>query len=227
MWTETRNLAIRGSKLAAEGSCSWVPVRSAPASCNFSDVMFPKLNGAVVLGLLLGGASCSPTTSERLGLSDPATSPTVDLKRYMGTWFEIASYPTRFQAGCTGTTATYELRSDGTVSVTNRCRKPDLSGQETVARGHAQLASSDSSSRLKVSFFWPFYGDYWILERGEYYEYAVVGHPSRDYLWILSREKSLPSKVYAGILERLRRQGFETTRLRKTIQIPPKRVDSR
>jgi apolipoprotein D and lipocalin family protein len=146
------------------------------------------------------------------------TVPHVELARYVGTWYEIASYPQRFQKGCTGTTATYTLRNDGTVEVLNRCARDSLNGRVTVARGRARVVDKQSNAKLKVSFFWPFWGDYWIIDLGRDYEYAVVGHPSRKYLWILSRTPVLDDAVYDGILERLRAQGYDTTRLVRTLQ---------
>lgn len=146
------------------------------------------------------------------------TVPHVNLTRYVGTWYEIASYPQRFQKGCTGTTATYTLRANGTVEVINRCARDSLNGRVTVARGRARVVDRRTNAKLKVSFFWPFWGDYWIIDLGRDYEYAVVGHPSRKYLWILSRSPHMDDASYAVILERLRAQGYDTTRLVRTLQ---------
>ncbi len=160
-------------------------------------------------------AAAAPGRAEKRPLE---TVPHVDLARYAGTWYEIASYPQRFQKGCTGTTATYRLRADGTVEVLNRCARDSLDGRITVARGRARVVDKSSNAKLKVSFFWPFWGDYWIIDLGRDYEYAVVGHPSRKYLWILSRTPTMAPAVYEGILERLREQGYDTGLLRKTLQ---------
>jgi apolipoprotein D and lipocalin family protein len=141
----------------------------------------------------------------------------VDLERYMGSWYEIASFPQRFQKGCTASTATYSLRDDGMVAVVNRCMKR---GRESTARGRARVVDPRAPAKLEVSFFGPFWGDYWIVDLGDEYDYAVVGHPSRDYLWILSRTPSMDPGTYDGILERLRAQGFELDRLQKTRQPP-------
>lgn len=149
------------------------------------------------------------------------TVPHVDLTRYMGTWYEIASFPQRFQKGCTGTRATYTLRPDGRVEVVNRCARDSLAGRVTVARGTARVVDTRTNARLKVSFFWPFWGDYWIIDLGRDYEYAVVGHPGRGYLWILARTPEMEPDVYDGILERLRAQGYDTTRLVRTLQALP------
>ena len=136
----------------------------------------------------------------------------VDLPRYMGRWYEISSFPQSFQKGCTNTTADYALRDDGKVSVRNQCL---VDGKQKVANGTA-YAVDETNAKLRVTFFWPFYGDYWVLELGGAYEYAVVGAPGRDYLWILSRRPELSRATYAGILSRLRAQHFDVSRLRMT-----------
>ena len=139
-----------------------------------------------------------------------AVVPQVDLDRYMGTWYEIASYPTWFQQGCAGSTATYTLHPDGTVDVLNQCRRE---GKLDAAHGTAWVPDPSAPAKLRVRFFRPFSGDYWIIDLGPEYEYAVVGHPSREYLWILSRTPSMDPAVYAHILERLRLNGYDPDRL--------------
>lgn len=171
----------------------------------------------LVLGAL-SVAGCAATTTARLHLPPLATVPHVDLERYLGTWYEIASFPQRFQRGCTGTTATYARNADGTIAVLNRCRKGSLDGEEKSAEGRARVVDPSTNAKLEVSFFRPFWGDYWIVDLGSDYEYAVVGHPSRDYLWILSRTPTMDPGVYDGIVARLRAQGYEVERLNRTLQ---------
>jgi apolipoprotein D and lipocalin family protein len=142
----------------------------------------------------------------------------VELERYLGVWFEIASYPQRFQKDCTATQARYTLAGEGDIRVENQCRKHTLDGKLDVARGRARVVDTTTNAKLEVSFFRPFWGDYWIIDLGAQYEYAVVGHPSREYLWILSRAPTLDPAVYAGILERLVAQGYDTSRLQVTLQ---------
>lgn len=172
---------------------------------------------AAVLGLLTG---CGATTTERLKLPPLETVAHVDLERYLGTWYEIAAFPQSFQRDCTASTATYSLREDGDIDVLNRCRKFTVDGEEKTAHGRARVVDPVSHAKLEVSFFRPFWGDYWVIQLGEGYEYAVVGHPGRDYLWILSRTPKLPVDVYAAILTQLQSQGYETTRLVQTQQPP-------
>jgi apolipoprotein D and lipocalin family protein len=144
----------------------------------------------------------------------------VDVNRYLGTWYEIARFPHRFQEGCVASRATYTLLEDGKVGVLNQCYKGGLSGELSSAKGKAWVVDTETNAKLKVSFFWPFTGDYWIIDLGEHYEYAVVGHPSRTYLWILSRTPEMDEVLYNRLLEKLQKQGYDTSKLIK----PPQRT---
>jgi len=146
------------------------------------------------------------------------TVPRVDLSRYMGTWYEIASFPQRFQKGCVASKATYSLLKDGKAGVLNECRNQTLDGKLRNAKGTAWVVDKNTNAKLKVRFFWPFSGDYWIIDLGPNYEYAVVGHPKRTYLWILNRKPQMDANTYQGILERLKAQRYDVTRLQKTLQ---------
>ena len=142
----------------------------------------------------------------------------VDLNRYTGTWYEIARFPHHFQEGCVATIATYTLREDGKISVLNQCREGSLDGKLKSAKGTAWVVDKQTNAKLKVSFFWPFSGHYWVIGLGENYEYAVVGHPDRTYLWILSRSPEMDETLYTRILDRLAAQGYDTGKLIRTLQ---------
>lgn len=172
-----------------------------------------------IVASLAALTGCATTATERLRLPPLGTVAHVDLGRYVGTWYEIAAFPQRFQRGCTATTATYTLRSDGDLDVLNRCRKGTLEGEERSARGRARVVDRATNARLAVSFFRPFWGDYWIIDLAGDYSYAVVGHPGRDYLWILGRTPAMDEVTYQGIVTRLQSQGYETSRLVRTRQI--------
>jgi apolipoprotein D and lipocalin family protein len=146
------------------------------------------------------------------------TVPYVDLGRYTGVWYEIARYPNSFQEGCVGSRATYTLRDDGNISVLNECYDKAFDGKLRSAKGKAWVTDKETNAKLKVSFFWIFAGDYWIIDLGKDYEYAVVGHPKRKYLWILSRTKEMDAVVYEGILSRLQEKEYDTSRLMRTVQ---------
>jgi len=142
----------------------------------------------------------------------------VDLSRYVGQWYEIARYPNRFQKGCVGSRATYTLRDDGRINVVNACYDKSFAGTLRSAKGKAWVVDTETNARLKVSFFWPFAGDYWIIDLGKDYEYAVIGHPKRKYLWILSRTPEMSDEVYQSILMRLQNQEYNTAQLIRTKQ---------
>lgn len=142
----------------------------------------------------------------------------VDLNRYVGQWYEIARYPNNFQKGCVGSKATYTLRDDGRIGVLNECYDSLFSGKPRSEKGKAWTVDKETNAKLKVSFFWPFAGDYWIIDLGREYEYAVIDHPERKYLWILSRSPEMAEDVYENILTRLQEQDYDTAKLIKTEQ---------
>jgi apolipoprotein D and lipocalin family protein len=135
----------------------------------------------------------------------------------MGTWYELASYPQWFSRNCFNTSATYTLRADGKVDVLNACHKGSPSGPIKKAKGVAYVANEETNAELKVSFFGPFYGDYWIVELGDNYEYAVVSEPGRSTLWILSRTVEMSPEILDALLDRLKTvHGFDLSKLKFT-----------
>jgi len=146
----------------------------------------------------------------------------VDLEQYVGKWYEISRYANSFQKECAGTTAEYTNKGDY-IEVKNSCQQIEDLSKVKVANGFARVADKHTNSKLKVSFV-PFFGrygwfagNYWVIELGENYEYAVVGEPKRKFLWILSRTKTLPADLYNEILERLETiHHYDTSKLIKT-----------
>ena len=121
-----------------------------------------------------------------------------------------------FKKGCTGSTAEYSLLSDGKIQVINRCNKDSLDGPLKVSKGKAEVVDTTTNAKLKVWFFWPFKGDYWIIDLSPDYQWAVVGEPSRKYLWILSRTPFMDGAIYQEILERLPQKGYDPAKLQRT-----------
>jgi apolipoprotein D and lipocalin family protein len=150
--------------------------------------------------------------------STVTTVPDVDLDKYSGTWFELARFPNRFQRDCDGDVrASYKVLQPGKVGVLNQCRTP--AGAIKRATGIARPASPGGpNSKLKVTFFWPFRGDYWIVDLDPGYRWAIVGDPSRKYLWFLSREPQVPDGLFGELVARAARQGFDVARLVRTRQ---------
>ncbi len=140
----------------------------------------------------------------------------VDLNRYLGRWYEIARIDHSFQKDCVASTAEYSLRADGDIRVINRCRKMSPDGKISSIEGKAWVPDPDNQAWLKVQFFWPFAGDYVIMDLdSKNYSYAVVGHPSRDYLWILARTPQMADGLYDEILKRIAEQGYDLKRIKK------------
>jgi len=142
----------------------------------------------------------------------------VDLQKYSGKWFEIASFPQRFQKGCNCTTAEYTLTSKNYLIVENRCKKDSLNGKSLYIKGKVFSEKNTGNAKLKVQFFWPFKGKYWIIDLAADYSYAVVGHPNRNYLWILSRTASMDNVVYQEIVSRIEANGYDVSKILKTKQ---------
>lgn len=166
---------------------------------------------------LLLGATLLSTAQSRSAVGSVAlhTVEHVDLTRYSGKWYEIARYPNRFQRNCQAdTSATYTLRKDGKVQVVNTCLEKN--GKMKTARGTAHIADKQTNAKLRVTFFWPFYGDYWVVGLDPEYRYAIVGEPRRKYLWILSRTPEMTGDMYRQALEQVQTLGYDPARLLKT-----------
>ena len=152
------------------------------------------------------------------------TVASVDLKRYSGKWYEIARYPNKFQKDCVGNTmATYTLKEKGKIEVLNQCLEKD--GTMKDAKGDGKIVDKTTNAKLEVRFapgilsFIPgVWGDYWIIDLDENYQYAAVGDPKREYLWILSRTPKLNDAAYQNILRRIETMGFNPAKLIKTPQ---------
>ena len=142
----------------------------------------------------------------------------VDLDRYLGLWYEIARFPNGFEENCEGVTAEYGRRDDGLISVTNTCRKGSPDGEKDVAEGRARIVDEKTNAKLEVSFFGPFWGDYWVIGLAEDYSLALVGEPSGRYLWILSRTPTISDETRDAAINDLRRMGYYTDELYWTEQ---------
>lgn len=144
---------------------------------------------------------------------DYTTITAFDLNRYLGKWYEIARYDHAFERGLVRTTAEYTLREDGKIKVLNSGYLNGLNGSYQESVGKAKPNKNGEPGQLRVSFFGPFYGDYYILDLAPDYSYSVVGSSSPKYLWILSRTPQLSAEVQSKILRNLQKRGYDTTKL--------------
>lgn len=159
--------------------------------------------------------SCTKTNSQMI---DQTTVKTLDLNRYLGTWYEIARFPHSFEKNLVGVTATYSMREDGKIEVLNQGFKNKLDGEPSKAVGKAKIPNKLEPGKLKVSFFWIFYADYFVLELDENYQYAMIGSSTDKYFWILSRTPQMELAVYDMLLERARKRGYNLANLYKVPQ---------
>jgi len=166
--------------------------------------------------LVLGGCAAAFSKHAVGNVAVPQPAKSVELSRYLGRWYELARYEQGFQKDCDGVTADYILRADGNISVLNSCRKPD--GKQKQANGKAKIVDTATGAKLKVSFFGPFYGNYWVLDRAEDYSWSIVGEPSGRYLWILSREPNPSQAKRDALIARAKALGYDTSMLRITKQ---------
>ena len=167
---------------------------------------------AAVGAAALAGCTTAPTTAM-------PTVANVDLARYSGAWYEIASLPNRFQAQCVADTqARYRPVGDD-IEVVNRCRKAD--GSLADATGIATVAPGSGNAKLRVSFFRPFYGDYWVLALAPDYRWVLVGEPGRELGWVLSRTPQMPAADLEAALTRAESLGYMRAAFKATPQTQP------
>ena len=180
-------------------------------------MVFRKFAACIALAGLLG--TCGVFAAPPL-----PTVGAIEVPRYMGVWYEIAKFPNWFQKKCVGNTrAEYNLRSDGSLQVINRCKL--ASGEIDVAIGAARQIGNASSPKLQVRFApqWlsmipAVWGDYWVIALDDNYQWVAVSEPGREYLWILSRTPRMDPQTYANLLVRLTGLGLDVQKLELTPQ---------
>ena len=160
--------------------------------------------------LLLAAA---PSRAADAPAAPPAVA-SVDLARYMGTWYEISHVPNFPQKGCTDTIVHYRLAKDGGFELLNTCWKGDT---YKPYHGFAKPLEPGSTTKFRVKFFVLLSSDYWIIDLDPGYRWAAVGNHKRDQLWVISRERDLDAKIYDGILARAAAQGYDVSKLVKTV----------
>ncbi|MFC2137541.1 lipocalin family protein [Bacteroidota bacterium] len=158
--------------------------------------------------ITLGFLGCKSNTNSL------ETVDSIDIQKYQGLWYEIAIVPNNFEKGCSCTTAEYIPNEKGYIDVINTCKRK---GKIDKIKGKAFVVKNSNNTKLKVQFFWPFKGNYWIIDIDENYTYAVVSGPSRKYLWILSRKPEMDKELYNSILKDLAEKNFDITKIVKTI----------
>jgi apolipoprotein D and lipocalin family protein len=190
-----------------------------------SDFTFMRTRSLVSLAVLAAAAltvsACIPRGGPVGNAAVPQPVKPVALDAYLGGWYEYARYENSFEKDCEAVTADYARRDDGMIRVTNTCRQGAVDGKVKQSVGKAKIVDNSGGAKLKVSFFGPFYGDYWVLDRGEpgpdgRYPWSIVGEPSGRYLWLLTRAQN-PDQATRALLERRARElGYDWNLLRIT-----------
>lgn len=179
--------------------------------------MIKKVYLSLIIATLFLLSNCN--NSAKTQSINMKTVEKVDLKRYMGVWYEIARFNHSFEKGMVGVTATYTLKENGKVDVLNQGYKDSLSGKLKRAKGFAKIPNPNEPGRLKVYFFWPFGGEYLILDLDENYQNVLIGTSSKKYMWILSRTPQMDDLTYSRLLEKANSLGFDISKL---IKVPQK-----
>jgi apolipoprotein D and lipocalin family protein len=174
-----------------------------------------------LFALLLAASAAMAHAAEPAPLKNSGLAPiaSLDVPRYLGTWFEIAKYPNAFQKKCVAdTSAQYSLQANGNLKVLNRCRQSN--GEMTEAIGEARQPGAKDSPKLEVRFapawlsFIPWvWGNYWVIDLDPAYQLVAVSEPQREYLWVLSRTPKVDAAAYAALTARLAGMGFDLNRL--------------
>lgn len=157
--------------------------------------------------------------SGQKSMIDKTVVKALDLEKYLGTWYEVARFDHRFERGLVGVTANYSMRDDGKIKVLNSGYKNSLDGEFSEAIGKAKIPNPKTDpGKLKVSFFWIFYGDYFVLELDDNYQWVIIGSSSDKYLWILNRSPQIDETLYKNLLDKIERRGYDVTKLIKVEQ---------
>jgi apolipoprotein D and lipocalin family protein len=168
--------------------------------------------------LALGAAALLAACNSTVPANAPPTVASVDVERYLGTWVQQGMVPNKFQKMCASNTrATYAKDGEG-LSVLNQC--VDADGKPVEAKGVAKIVEGSNNAKLKVSFFRPFYGDYWVLALGPDYQWVLVGDPTREFGWVLSRAAKLDDATYSAILDKAVALGYDKSRFVRSVNTP-------
>ena len=181
--------------------------------------MRTMIKSLTIAAAALALAGCSTFAAGPVGnRAVPEPAKPVELERYLGRWYELARYNAAFQKDCEAVSADYSLTAPDRIKVINRCRKASVDGKVKQATGKAKIVAGSNNAKLRVSFFGPFYGDYWVLDRADDYSWSIVGEPSGRYLWLLHRKPNPGAAEVDRIKARAAELGYDVRLLRITQQ---------
>ncbi len=152
-----------------------------------------------------------------ISLTQTPDTVALDLERYLGTWYEIARFDSFFQRGCVASSATYSKDGDD-VKIVNTCYVDSLAGKFKRIEGKAWVPDAKEPGKLKVQFFWPFSGPYWVIDVAPDYSWALIGHPEKKSCWVFSRTPTMDDALYDALVGKLKARGYDVSRLIKPLQ---------
>lgn len=161
---------------------------------------------------IVGNSSCSKDSLPKSSIDNSVVN-TVDINKYLGTWYEIARYDHHFERNMQGVKATYSIREDGLIKVLNSGYKGNLNGKYKATEGKARIPNPNVPAKIEVAFFWNFWGDYYIMELAEDYRYALIGSSTDKYLWILSRTPVMEKADLEYLLQKIHERGYDKDKL--------------
>ena len=136
----------------------------------------------------------------------PVVQPFV-VERYLGVWYEQVRYDHSFERGLESVSATYTQGDEGRINVGNRGWDA-VSGRWSDAKGYGKSAGEADVGHLRVTFFWPFFGDYRIVYLDPAYQQVIVTGPDRSWLWIMTRERDVSETTRTALIQRAEALGF-------------------
>tara|TARA_B110000495_G_C22908524_1_gene530448 strand:- start:140 stop:697 length:558 start_codon:yes stop_codon:yes gene_type:complete len=183
-----------------------------------------KINKLPIIVFLIPLVLLSISCKTHKSIIDKTVVTELDIDSYLGTWYELARFDHSFERNTVGVTANYSMLEDGMIKVVNTGFKNTLDGKQTIAIGKAKIPDSNIPSKLKVSFFWIFYGDYYVMDLDKDYQWALIGSESDNYLWILSRTPQIDKYLYQALLDKLTARGYD---INKLIEVPQKKMQAK
>lgn len=175
------------------------------------------LRHSFLIAMFAGLSACTNLSSMPVGNRNvPEPAKAVELERYLGRWYELYRYDAPFQRNCESVAADYSRNADGSFKVLNSCRKGAVDGPVKSAKGRAKIVDFASQAKLKISFFGPFYGAYWVLDHDDDYQWSIVGEPSGRFLWVLARDPKPSENRKAMLRRRVQELGYDWALVRET-----------
>lgn len=171
------------------------------------------MNNLLITAILMISLTACKSENQKL-----ETVKELDITKYAGTWYEIARLPNSFEKGLECVTATYSILPNGKIEVLNKGYTNADSSKLKSIKGVAWVPNKEYPGKIKVRFFWPFTGKYWVIALDKEYNYALVGDPSRKYLWILSKSNTLEDNIYNELLVIAKEKGFDVEKITRVLQ---------